>query len=355
MSRFGLPLTCLTLLGFASFPALALNFPNPPQPGDQALVKRFQADFARIKADPNYFKPPAAPMAMPCEVPQRDLYTPLGLVMAIPEEAEKIRLMTRKGLRDLGMDPETAAKPMQYNNIRITPLKTACKDGKLDGETEFLVQYDSLMETVNDINLGAKSVKMTMRLMSQDVSRYFLVFKDGKHQDTERYHVIQSVLRNETLYDDAQTAATMSKNKIPDSPAPQVAVFYMNTPARQITSFTVSMAPKFSGGLFGVSTSFNEQLDSNFMSGLGGPVTKTLIYKDDKFSTSSETPMKNDKYHGDQIQVMENYLKASGMRLDQMPGMERARLVTVNGVEMLETRTCFIEGVMTKVQTCPKD
>jgi hypothetical protein len=43
------------------------------------------------------------------------------------------------------------------------------------------------------------------------------------------------------------------------------------------------------------------------------------------------------------------------MRLDQMPGMERARLVTVNGVEMLETRNCFIEGVMTKALVCPKD
>ena len=51
-------------------------------------------------ADPNFFKPPAAPVAMPCEVPQRDLYTPLGLFMAIPEEAEKIRLMSRKTIRN---------------------------------------------------------------------------------------------------------------------------------------------------------------------------------------------------------------------------------------------------------------
>ncbi len=354
MLRSALPLACLTL-GFASFSAVALDFPNPPQPEAQALVKRFQADYARIKADPNYFKPPAAPMAMPCEVPQRDLYQPLGLFMAIPEEAEKIRLMSRKQLRDMGMDPETAAMPMQYSNIRITPIKAACKNGKLDGEAEFLVQFDTLMENVNNMDLGAKKVKMTMRMMSQQVSRYFLTFQDGKVQDTERYHVNQSALRNETLYDDAQTTQTMSKTKIPDAPEPQVSVFYTNFQAGQMTTFTVSMAPKITGGLFGVNTSFQQQLDSHFMSGISGPISKMAMYKNDKFFMTSESPMKNGKNHGEQVQVQENYLKASGMRLDQMPGMEKARLITVNGVEMLETRNCFIDGVLTKAQTCPKD
>lgn len=355
MSRFALPLACLTLLGFASCAAVALDFPNPPQPEAQALVKRFQADYARIKADPNYFKPPAAPMAMPCEVPQRDLYQPLGLFLAIPEEAEKIRLSSRKMLRDMGMDPDTAAKPMQYSNIRITPIKASCKGGKIDGEADFLVQFDTLMENINNVDLGTKKVKMTMRMQSQQASRYFLVFKDGNIQDTERYHVTQQALRNETLYDDAQMAQTMAKSKIPDAPEPQVSVFYMNFQAGQMTTFTASMAPKISAGLFGVNTSFAPQLDSHFMTGISGPVNKMAMYKNDKIFMTSESPMKNGKNHGEQVQVQENYLKASGMRLDQMPGMEKARLITVNGVEMLETRTCFIEGVLTKAQTCPKD
>jgi len=345
----------LGLAAMASFGAQALEFPNPPQPEAQALVKRFQADYTRIKADPNYFKPPPTPMAMPCEVPQRELYTPLGLHMAIPEEAEKIRLMTRKQLRDMGMDPDTAAKPMQYNNIRITPIKAACAAGKLDGEAEFLVQFDTLMENSNNINLGAKTVKMTMKMMTQQASRYFLSFKDGKIQDGDKYHVTQLSMRNETLYDDAQMAATMSKTKIPDAPEPQVSLTYMNFGAGQMATFTVSMAPKISAGLFGVNTSFQQQLDSHFTTGLGQSLNRMEMYKNGKLFMTSETPMKNGKYHGEQVQVQENYLKASGMRLDQMPGMEKARLVTVNGVEMLETRNCFIAGVLTKAQTCPKD
>ncbi|MEO8023578.1 hypothetical protein [Polaromonas sp.] len=345
----------LGLAGMASFSALALDLPNPPQPEAQALVKRFQADYARIKADPNYFKPPAAPMAMPCDVPQRDLYQPLGLFLAIPEEAEKIRLMSRKQLRDMGMDPEAAAMPTKYSNIRITPIKASCKDGKLDGETEFLVQFDTLMENINNMLIGEKKVKMTMRMQSQQASRHFQVFKDGKLQVTESLVVTQQALRNETLYDDAQMAQMMEKSKVPDAPEPQVVVLYTNFQAGQTTSFTVSMAPKITGGLFGVNVNFQQQLDSQFTTGLNGPVNKMTMYKNDKFFMSSETPMKNGTSHGEQVQVQENYLKASGMRLDQMPGMETARLVTVNGVEMLETRTCFIQGVLTKAMACPKD
>lgn len=356
MTRFAPPLACLTLLGFAGA-AAALDFPNPPQPEAQALVKRFQADYTRIKADPNYFKPPAAPMAMPCEVPQRDLYTPLGLHMAIPGEDEKISRMSRKQLRDLGLDPDAGASQIKYSNIRITPVKAACKDGKLDGDAEFLVQFDTLMELVNDMDLGTKKVKMTTRLASQQVSRYFLTFKDGKALDGEKYHANQSAMRNRTLYDDAQVAQTMSKSDIPDAPEPQVSLNYTNFMAGRMAVFTVSMAPKISAGLFGVNTSFQQQLDSQFTTGLDmmqAPY-RMEMYKNDKLFMTMETPVKNGKYHGEQVQVQENYLKASNLRLDQMPGMERARLVTVSGVEMLETRNCYIDGIMTKTLNCPKD
>lgn len=73
-----------------------------------------------------------------------------------------------------------------------------------------------------------------------------------------------------------------------------------------------------------------------------------VMYKNDKMFMTSQTSMKNGKPHGEQVQTQENYLEASGMRLDQVPGMETARLVTVGDVEMIETRTCFIEGVLTK-------
>ena len=276
MSRFALPMACLTLLGFASGSVAALQFPNPPQPEAQALIKRFQADYARIKADPNYFKPPAVPMAMPCEVPQIDLYTPLGLYLAIPEEVEKIRLMGRKQLRDLGMDPdaENLASGMKYSNIRITPIKAACKNAKLDGEAEFLVQFDTLMENVNTMDLGTKKVKMTMKMATQQVSRYFLTFKDGKAADGEKYHANQLSMRNETLYDDAQVTQSMAKTKVPDAPEPQVSLTYMNPPTGQMTVFTVSMAPKFSASVFGMSTTFQQQLDSHFTTGINQSLYK---------------------------------------------------------------------------------
>lgn len=345
----------VALTALAGFSALALELPNPSAPEAQALVKRFQADYARVKADPNYFKPPAAPMAMPCEVPQRELYTPLGLHLAIPEEAEKIRLMSRKQLRDMGMDADLAAKPTQYSNIRITPIKAACKNGKLDGETDFLVQHDSLTENVNNLTIGTKPVKMTMKTTTRQSDRYFVTFKDGKAEDGERFHVSQMHTRSETLYDDAQMAASMAKTAVPESPEPQVSLNYQNYAAGHMATFAVSMAPKFSASLFGVSTTFQQELDSHFMSGLRQSVHRMEVYKNGKFVMTSDTPMKNGTYHGEQVQVQENYLKASGMRLDQMPGMENVRLVTVKGVEMLETRNCFIAGVLTKAMACPKD
>jgi hypothetical protein len=132
-----------------------------------------------------------------------------------------------------------------------------------------------------------------------------------------------------------------------------VLVGYMLPESDLSAMFTVSMAPK--AGLF--SMSWEQQLMSTFSRGLltqGAP--STVSYKNAALSSITQSPrMVNGKMHGEHITRSENYLKASGMRLDQVPGMEQARMVTVEGVEMIETRMCFIDGAIVKTTNCPKD
>ncbi len=134
----------------AAASAQNLVFPSPPQPEAQALVQRFQADFARVSADPAYFTLPASAPAPGCDISKADLYKAAGLAMALPEEAAKISKMTRKQLRDMGMDPEQAAKPTEYSNVNVVALSVPCKNGKVDGEVETIASFDTLTVTHMD-------------------------------------------------------------------------------------------------------------------------------------------------------------------------------------------------------------
>lgn len=79
----------------------------------------------------------------------------------MPEEAEKVRLMSRKALRDAVLDPNSAGKGEEYKSLRITPLRAACKDGKLDGEVELLTEYESQLQSTIIMPMGGKVVNGT--------------------------------------------------------------------------------------------------------------------------------------------------------------------------------------------------
>ncbi len=342
----------------AAASAQNLVYPSPPQPEAQALVQRFQADFAKVSADPAYFTLPASAPAPGCDISKSDLYKAAGLAMALPEEAAKISKMTRKQLRDMGMDPEQAAKPTEYSNVNVVALSVPCKNGKVDGEVETIASFDTLMSMKNTMNMGQKMVTMTMDMGASQTKRARSLFVAGELKRMV-FSADRTFSRNKTTYDDPATQEMMNKHAVPDAKEPSVMLMYTAPEEGGLMGmFTVATTPKFSAGLFGVTTTFERQLTSMFMSGITGKgrsVQKMQSYTGATFTMESEQGIRDGKPNGEQIIRTENHFRKNNIRMDQVPGFENARIVSVNGVEMIEQRNCYIDGALVKTATCPKD
>ncbi len=329
----------------------AFELPKPADAQHQAAVQRFAADHERVARDADYFTIPAAPMAWPCEVPQSTLYMAAGLIMALPEEARKINALTRKTLRESGMDPDAVGKGEQYTGIRIVPLRASCKDGRLDGEVELLAEYESKTETSHSMTLGPKVVTNRTLSTTRGARRVVARFKDGESVGQD-LSVSRVRVRTKTESDDPQMQAAMARNANDGPDEPMLIFNYLAPDGDRTAMFMISMVPR---AVF-VTMTWDKQLMSTFGEGVRSGAMRSVSYKNDKlFSTTRGPRMRDGKMHGEQILQTENYLKASGMRLDQMPGMEQARMVMVDGVEMIETRNCFSEGAMIKTAVCPAD
>lgn len=331
--------------------AQAFGLPKPADAQQQAWVQRFAADLERVTRDTGYFTPPASPMAWPCEITQRALYMAAGLIMALPEEARKVQALTRKTMREAGLDPDSAGKGEEYTFIRVTPLRAACKDGKIDGEVELLSEYETKMESSHSMSMGQKLVTNRTRNTTQGVRRIVLRFKDGESVGQE-YAVARSRTRSVTESDDPQMQAAMARSANSGPDEPTLIYNYMTPDSDKMAMFVISMVPR---AVF-VTMTWDKQLMTTFSEGMRSGEMRSVSYKNEALSGKTRGPrMREGKMHGEQVMQMENYLKATGMRLDQMPGMEQARMVMVDGVEMIETRNCYSDGVMIKTATCPAD
>ncbi|MGA0571898.1 hypothetical protein ACO2Q9_14370 [Variovorax sp. VNK109] len=319
-----------------------------------ALQQRFQTDLRKVEGDASFFTPVAG-VAWPCEVSQLQQYQAAGLQMAIPEEREKIRKMSRKILRDSGFDASQAGNSIPaYSNIVIHPVRADCKDGKLDGDVEVLASYETLMETVSTMPFNDKAVKMTSRFVSTESHRSVTRFEAGEYKGP-RTSIKRTFNRHSTTYDDAAVAKMLSHAQPPEVKEPNLIFNYPPDAGRGLTgTFTVTTTPKFSAGLLGMSTKFERGVNTSFMEN-STDVMRMEMYTGPQLTVVSTTPSRDGKPHGEQVTLSENYLRKNNLRMDQIPGMEQARIVTYKGQEMIEKRMCFIEGEIVKTAVCPKD
>lgn len=347
---------CL-ILGITSAQGADLSYPTPDWEAGKAAVQRFAADYAQWEKDPQFFEAPAVSPPWPCEVPDDTLYPAVGLTMALPDGAARIAKMTRKAFREQGMDPDAASKAtMKYDNIQIIPLRVTCKEGKIDGETDLLVSYDTRSEFNNTMPFKGRRVTTTTINRIRWTQRASPRFQAGTLIGNDRT-IGRMYSSAESSYDDAEFGEMMksanSASGIVAEMQKKPLYTFSYSGKGGFTSFSISQEPKITGGLFGVSANFQTKLRSTLMRSLGDGRDEMVMY--DNAQLSQRSPMKNGKAHGDQITWMPNYLKASNLRLDQVPGMERAKIVTINGVEMIEKHMCFIEGVLTQTAECPSN
>lgn len=252
---------------------------------------------------------PATTPALPCPVAEIDLYRILELNRLHPELRAEQDKKIRKALRLSGYAPNSFNQ--SYSNIRILPVKAQCASGKLDGNLEFLVSYDSVTLNNSSLSSGDRTINSTMTTSSHEETRIFTSAVAGVPSKAST-RLTRRVVTSDTKYDDAAMQAEHESNN---------KSLGLNKPKRSF-----SAAYTGTNGEMQMYTGNQLMLSGNVVGG---------------------------ELHGEVIFYSDNYLKKNNLRLDQQVGMENAREVTMNGVDLIATRTCYQHGVAVKISPCP--
>lgn len=340
----------LAAFAMLSAPAFAYDYPAPANPAGRELVERFKQERALLTS-PAFFTAPTPAPAWPCNLPETLVYQMAGLHEAHPELREAFTKDMRRTMREAGMSAAMLPKT-SYSNIRIVPLKAGCAAGKPDGEVQMLVAYDKRDESKVTIPFGTGVVTGTTVITTKALVRMHQVYRGGE-QTQETSHYSQLVTQAETHYDNEHMEEMTRKNNESmglNQPTMTRSITYTR-PDGTIASFSETEEKQVSGGLFGVSVTPQQVLNTMLMFPVDARRRRSENYKNNQLIATGG--MKDNKPHGEQVMYMDNYLKKLNLRIDQQPGMENAREVTINGVDLIEQRTCMQNGAPMKISPCP--
>jgi hypothetical protein len=341
------------VIGLLCSSAYALDYPNPVDPVAKSLVAQYIQDKKANNFQTMITAPNPIP-AWPCEVSEEQQYGLAGLSAADPKKAAESEKSQRQSFRELGMSPQMIPKT-SYSNIQIIPLKAQCTNGKLAGELQLLVTYDYRVETHSTIASGTGVVNGSTVINTRTISRKYMDFTPGLTPTTKVVNLTQSTVQTDTHYDDAQMEAFQKKTnqQLGLSDPTTIQIVSYSGPDGLTAQFSESSEKKASTGFFGVNITKVPSLDTTLTLPVDAHHQRTEAYKNDQLV--SVMNMKDHKLHGESVTYMANYLKKLNMRLDQQPGMENARAVTINGVDLIETRICSQNGIAVKMSPCPAE
>lgn len=345
-------LPCFFVLGLVALPSFALEYPDPPDAAAKALVAQYKQDKTLLDS-PDLLSVPNPAPAWPCPIPEVELYKIFGLHEAHPDLKAEFAKMQRKHLRQAGISGDMLGNTT-FSNIQIIPLKAQCVNGKLDGELEALLSYDRRMEQGGSITSGEKTIRYTSITNMSVLSRNRYVMQAGVQTPQVRT-ISQMSTKVEQRYDDpAMNETTRKQNQSLglDKPTTVRSITYTSKEGI-IASFSEMDEKKVSAGLFSPKVETVSSLSTMFMFPVDERRKRNETYKNKQLLATSW--MKDNKQHGESILYMENYVKKFNLRLDQQPNMENAREVTIDGVDLIEKRTCYREGVLIKTATCSNE
>lgn len=343
----------LTLAGCAPIvdtsSSFSYAFPTPQDQAAREMVEQYKKDQAAFSS-PTLFEIPNPLPTWACKVEETEQYrlaqVPLKLDMA---QADKL---VSKISRNMGAAPPPKTT---FSNIKIIPIKTQCKQGKLDGEIQLQSNYDSTSEGSNNMMLSGKVVKQTYIIRAHFSKMAYLSMKEGKPLGKTTI-VEESSSSNESHSDDAKMEEMMQKNN---------EQFKKN--GGQTSNKTRSVTYVTSkDGMFGTFIeSAYQDITANLLSGVQVKQRPTLsvsfTHPDGRYKRmesytngqlSSIMNFKDGKMHGEHVTYMENVFKKNGQKLDQMPGYEDAKEVVLNGFDFIQKTTCYKDGAVIKTATC---
>lgn len=308
------------------------NYPVVQEVQAKQSIERFKLDYQNL--DQSLFVFPDIVQQLSCNVEEEEVYKASGIPLS--ESIKHINKETRKTFRASGLD--TSGLKTGVNNVKVVPLIITCKNNQAEGIAEFISSYD-----MNTEQKAASTVTHT-------ITRKKVIFKNGKFLQNNGPDFKQ--ITTTTKYTDPTVQEMMDKVKDPN-PMPTLSIGYSDIPTINYVFFNVSKTPVVSAGLFGAKTTYVPSLTSMYI--FPTTLNHTRIETYTNKNLVGVQHMKNNKLHGEVIIYMKNFFKGTNMRLDQMPGYENAKIVIRDGEEMIEQKTCYIDGILTKTTECPKE
>lgn len=344
-------MVCTTTVGAATeFPALA-------DPVKQQMIERFKAQQARLDPD-QLFAVPTTPIRAQCPVPESLPYRLAGLFELhadLKVEAEQARSVARKSARGAGLDPDAVPPPV-YSNVKIAHLRIPCENGALTGDYAVLLSYDSVVTSQTAIPMGMKIVNGTIKTSSHWERRIETsVVQGAVPEKPRRLEFSLMSTRVESHYDDPQmeqTTRQLEANRPSGLGEPTLTVTYVDGP--MMASFAPTLDASIGRGVLGwPKIKFDTVMTSTFITTVDERRKQVETYQGARLQ--SRMSLRDDKMHGESLSYIDNVFKPLKLRVDQQPGMENAREVTIDGRDLVEMRSCYQEGRLVKMSPCLAD
>ncbi len=183
-------------------PAKAIDLPAPPaDPKLQASLLQAKATFDRI-GTAGFMDMPTEARPWPCAVSELQLRRWTGyLALTDNEQEEKTRKSVTKAFRAAGMG--ASEMKISIQDVRHAPIVANCKDDKLDGPLEFMIEYTRTTDMA------------TMRMETRTRARMQLTVAAGASVATAAVGSATIQLAQKNTFKDPATDALMKKSGQP--------------------------------------------------------------------------------------------------------------------------------------------
>lgn len=197
--------TFFTVLALAACTTASVHAADlPPTPQDPQLAAAFVQAQALLEKSGSggYLDLPDNAKPWPCAVTELQLRK-YAYALSDNEQDEKTRKLMGNIYRDAGMNRKDLKTTIR--DARHAPVYAACKDGKLDGPLEFIIEY-------------TRSIDMPTAISeTRSRSHIRLTVSAGEPLTETPYTVTTLQLSNKTSYKDPAIQTMMEKHKPPET------------------------------------------------------------------------------------------------------------------------------------------
>ncbi|APW44526.1 hypothetical protein RS694_19715 [Rhodoferax saidenbachensis] len=247
----------------------------PPKPNNPQLAAAFeQAQALLVKArDPAFMSMSVTNGSWPCNVPNLELRKLAGALSDNEDDAGMKRL---KRLSSVNLNMR---QRVQVKDVQIVPIKATCKNGKLDGPLEFMMELTRVLDTAAGMDVSEMRTR----------SRHSMTLSAGQYLPGAPLTVVSSQVSMKRTSKNPAVQAQMNAQPTADVKPPLTA-FVQYQSEEKFAATTVSISEvMMAGAKSSYFTSMHEMTDGRngeSRSYMGGTLTTI-------------TPTKNGLMHGE--------------------------------------------------------